>query len=302
MFIKRKGFYVYRKPEGDDGGGNGGGAAAADGGAATGAGAEGAAGGAAASAGAAAATGTDGSLLAAGAKPDTNTTEYIPEKYRVNKEDGTLDLDASSRKLAEAYTNAEKRIGSGDLPPKTAEEYAVTVPDAFKEAFNPEEDQGFKDFRTKAFEAGMTQKHMDLVMDSYFNIAPQLVQGALILDERAATAELQKTWATEADFSKNLRNSYVATEAIAKKAGIPIEQIMSSPLKNDPLFHRMMAIIGPELREDSNPGGDILGGDDAVNDLMASEAYSNPSHKDHAKVSAQVKAYFEKKHGTEAAA
>ena len=51
--------------------------------------------------------------------------DYIPEKYRTNKEDGTLDLEASSRKVAEAYKQLETRFGSGDVPPKTADEYAV---------------------------------------------------------------------------------------------------------------------------------------------------------------------------------
>lgn len=37
----------------------------------------------------------------------------IPEKYLVKKEDGTIDQGASSLKLAEAYVNLEKRVGTG---------------------------------------------------------------------------------------------------------------------------------------------------------------------------------------------
>lgn len=297
MFIKLRGFYVYRDAAGEGGdGGSGGGA-----GAPAAAGAEGAGNGSdAAGAGAA---GSDKSLLATGANAEgAATTDYIPEKLRVLKEDGTLDLEASSRKLAEVYASAEKRIGTGDLPPKAAEEYAVTVPDAFKETWKPEEDQGFKDFRTKAHEAGLTQKQMDLVMGQYFEMAPQLVAGAAILDAQAGAAELKKVWSTDADFSRNIGNAFAATTAIAAKAGLSIDSIMSSPLGNNPDFLRLMAVLGPELKEDNNPGGDVLGSQDAVNDLMASEAYTNPRHKDHDKVSAQVRAYFEKKHGTEAAA
>lgn len=297
MFIKRRGFYVYMDAASE--GGSGGGAAGTEGAAGAGAGAEGGAG---AGEGGAAKPTESGSLLAAGAKPDTNTTDYIPEKLRVLKEDGTLDLDASSRKLAEVYASAEKRIGTGDLPPKAAEEYAVTVPDAFKETWKPEEDQGFQAFRTKAHEAGMTQKQMDLVMGQYFEMAPQLVAGAAILDAQAGAAELKKVWSTDADFNRNIGHAFAATTAIAAKAGLSIDSIMSSSLGNNPDFLRLMAVLGPELKEDSNPGGDVLGSQDAVNDLMASEAYINPNHKDHAKVSAQVRAFFEKKHGTEAAA
>lgn len=283
---------------------------AGEGGAGASAGAAGAAGAAAgAEAGAGQADGGGAgaaeSLLASGAGSGTTgaaPADFIPEKYRVSKEDGTLDLEASSRKLAEAYGSAEKRIGAGDIPPKAAEEYAVTVPDAFKETWKPDEDPGFKDFRTKAHEAGFTQKQMDLVMSQYFEMAPQLVAGAAILDAKAAESELKKTWSTDADMKRNINNAFTATSAIAAKAGLSIDEIMQSPLGNDPRFLRLMAVIGPELKEDSNPAGDILGSADEINGLMNSEAYTNPRHPDHAKVSARVKAFFEKKHGTEAAA
>lgn len=262
------------------------------------------------SAGAAAADGTApagaaGSVLAAGASGSgagAAGTDFIPEKYRVNKEDGTLDLEASSRKLAEAYGSAEKRIGAGDIPPKTAEEYAVTVPDAFKESWKPEEDQSFKDFRAKAHEAGMTQKQLDLVMGQYFEMAPKLVAGAAVMDANAATAELKKTWATEADFNRNVRNAFVGTNALAQKAGLTVDEIMNSPLGNDPKFLKLMAAIGPEFSEDSPPGGQQMTSQEDIDSLMRSEAYSNPKHADHAKVSAKIKSYFERKFGTEAAA
>lgn len=250
---------------------------------------------------------TGGSVMAAGATSDgsgTSTADRIPEKYRVNKEDGTFDLDASALKLSEAYANAEKRIGTGDLPPKTAEEYAVTVPEAFKEVWTPEEDASFKDFRTKAFEAGMTQKQLDLVMGQYFTMAPNLVAGATMLDEGAAIADLKKTWATEADFKRNVGNSYAGAKAIGEKAGIPIDTIMD-PVKglgNNPMFIRLMAAIGPEFAEDKAPGGGQVMTQESIDTLMRSEAYTNPKHADYAKTSEKVRKYWERKAGTEAAA
>ena len=292
--------YVFRTAE--DGAGAGG-AGAGSAGVAAGAGsaAGGAAGGGEAGAGGA---GAAGSLLAAGAAgAGENTTDYIPEKYRVNKDDGTFDLEASSRKLAEAYGHAEKRIGSGDVPPKTAEDYAVTVPDAFKESWKPEEDPKFQDFRTKAFESGMTQKQLDLVMSQYFEMAPGLVAGAMALDSNAATAELQKTWSTEADFKKNVSNAYTGTAAIAQKAGLNIDDVMSpAGLGNNVMFLKLMAAIGPEFTEDRVPGGESKFAQEDIDSLMMSDAYKNPKHPEHAKTSAKVKAYFERKHGTEAAA
>lgn len=243
-----------------------------------------------------------GSVLQTGATTPANTTEFIPEKYRVNKEDGSFDLEASSRKLAEAYGAAEKRIGSGELPPKEAGEYTVTVPDALKEAFDPAKDEGMQKFLADAHAAGITQKQLDMVMSKYFELAPQLVAGAKQYDAESATAELKKTWATDADFNRNVRNAFVGASAIAEKAGIKVDDIMSGPLGNDPTFLKLMAAIGPEFAEDAPPGGQQMASGDDINKLMASEAYTNTRHVDHANVSAQVKRYFERKYGTEAAA
>src|SRR5690606_31149911 len=107
MWLRK--FRVMQEAGADGGGGGGGGTGAAgsggnDGGAAAGEG------------GAAAEQGTQtpaGSLLQQGqsaADAPPSPAEYIPEKYRVQKEDGTLDLEASSRKLAEAHGHLEKRL------------------------------------------------------------------------------------------------------------------------------------------------------------------------------------------------
>lgn len=307
MQINRRFWYVYMQEAGGDGG-TGGAAAGAGEGAGGNAGAGEGAGGA--GSGAESAAGASiGSVLADGAGKQGDagsaTTDYIPEKYQVKKDDGTLDLDASSRKLAEAYGNAEKRIGSGDVRPKAAEEYTVTVPEAFAEVFKPEEDPGFQEFRTKAFEAGMTQKQLDLVMGQYFTMAPQLVAGAAIIDSGACKTELEKTWATPATYDRNIGHAFTAVSALAGKAGIDVNELMSpkNPLGNNPQFLRLMAALGPELAEDKNPNndGNLLSSDD-LETLMVSDAYTNPSHKDHAKVSEKVRRAFERKHGTEAAA
>ena len=107
--------------------GEGGGAGAGDAGAAAGSGSG--AGGAGEGAAAAAA----GSVLAGAAAGEGGQGQAvaIPEKYQVKKEDGSLDIEASSLKLAEAYGHLEKRMGSGDVPPKTAADYQIAVPEAF---------------------------------------------------------------------------------------------------------------------------------------------------------------------------
>ncbi|MCA3188321.1 MULTISPECIES: hypothetical protein [unclassified Cupriavidus] len=242
-----------------------------------------------------------GSLLAGGAG---QPTEFIPEKYRVMNADGALDLEASSRKLADAYTAAEKRIGSGDIPPKSAEEYTVAVPDAFKETFDPKADEGFKAFSGKMHELGLTQKQMDGVMEQYFTMAPQLVAGAAILDANAIKDDLTKEWASKGGFDHQIRLSYQGAAALAQKAGMNIDELMQpNRLGNNKDFLKLMAAIGPEFAEDTSSGGTSMGGassEDQINELMRGEAYQNPRHADHDKVSKQVRAFFERKHGTAA--
>lgn len=218
------------------------------------------------------------------------------------KEDGTLDMDASSRKLADAYGSLEKRFGSGEAPPKEVSEYKITVPDALKEAFDPATDVGMQGFLTGAHAAGLNQAQVDYVMGKYFEFAPQLAAGAAQFDTNTATAELKKTWATDADFTRNVRNAYVGTNAAAQKAGLNVDEIMNGPLGNSPQFLRLMAALGPEFNEDPGAGNMGMTSQEDINALLVSEAYTNPRHVDHAKVSAQVQKYFVRKHGTEAAA
>jgi hypothetical protein len=150
--------HVYMDAAGDgEGGATGAGATGEEGTGDAGAGA-GNPGGGDAGAGGAGASGADaatgegqGTALQKGAPPAT-----IPEKYQVKKEDGTLDIEASSLKLAEAYGHLEKRLGSGDVPPKTAEEYQVTVPDALKDVWKPDDDTLLQDFKKEAHSKGMT--------------------------------------------------------------------------------------------------------------------------------------------------
>ena len=221
------------------------------------------------------------------------------------KDDGSMDLDASSRKLAEAYANAEKRIGSGDIPPKSADEYSVTVPDALKDAFDPATDEGFKAFAGEMHELGLTQKQLDGVMKHYFDLAPKLVAGATALDATAAKTQLEQVWASQGGFDHQVRNAYQGASVLAQKAGLSIDEIMApTGLGNNVQFLRLMAAIAPEFAEDKSAGGTSFGSatsEDQIFDLMRGEAYQNPRHADHDKVSKQVKAFFERKHGTAAA-
>ena len=214
----------------------------------------------------------------------------IPEKYQVKKEDGTLDIEASSLKLAEAYGHLEKRMGSGDLPPKTADEYAIAVPDALKETWNPKEDPLLGDFLKDAHAAGLTQKQVDLVMGKYFEMAPALVDGSRQLSADDCVADLRSEWKTDDQYKAEVGKAYKAAVAYGDKDA----EAIIKDYGNDPRIVRFMARVGNELGEDRslNPGGSQQGGQ-SVESLMSSEAYNNPKHVDHARISAQVQRHFQ---------
>ena len=301
----KKGFRHVLMAEAGDG--QGGGAAAGDGGAASGSGAgSGApAGGQAAvsgasSAGAAAVAGAGsgvsgqsqvGSALQQVGQGGQGQSPQIPEKYQVKKEDGSLDIEASSLKLAEAYGNLEKRIGTGEIPPKSAEEYQVAVPESLKDKWNPKEDPLLGEFLKDAHAAGMTQKQVDLALSRYMDIAPKLIAGASQLSAEECTTQLKAEWKTDEQYKAEVGKAY---KAAVGYGGGDAEGIIKD-YGNDPRIIRLLAKVGGEMGEDRslNPGGGLPGGQ-SVESMMASEAYTNPKHPEHARLSKQVQEHFQR--------
>lgn len=205
----------------------------------------------------AAATPAAGTLLNQGAGND-----FIPEKYRVNGADGALDLDQSSRKLAEAYGNLEKRMGSGDAPPKTAEEYAPKVE---AEGFSFDEfkaDPVGQAFLKGAHAKGLTNDQVSYVIGAYLDAAPDLIEGGAAMSLQDCTAALKTVWADDQSMKAGVSASYRAAQAFASEGTAPgnFDALMAK-YGNDPDFIAFTANIGKELREDipvnhGNPASD----------------------------------------------
>lgn len=205
-----------------------------------------------------------GSVLAAGA----DTTDYIPEKYRTNKEDGTLDLEASSRKVAEAYKHLETRLGSGDAPPKTADEYTVKLEGV--EGFDWNEfkaDPDTQSFLKGAHSKGLTNDQVQYVIGEYMKAAPNLIGGAAQLTHQDCTAALKAAWGDDQAIRANVTASYRAAEAFASQGDAPGNfNALMTKYGNDPDFIAFTANIGKELKEDSaiNGGAQVSEADFAV--------------------------------------
>lgn len=224
----------------------------------------------------AAPTPAPGSLLSTAVGQD-----FIPEKYRTNKEDGSLDLEASSRKVSEAYKHLETRMGSGDVPPKTVDEYAVKLE---TEGFNWDEfknDESTKSFLKGAHAKGLTNDQVSFVIGEYMRVAPDLVGGAAQLTQQDCTAALKAVWPDDQAMTKNVGASYRAAQTFASQGEAPGNfNALMSKYGNDPDFIAFTANIGRELKEDSQiNGGGVNEADFAVKSAeLRAQLQEMPAH------------------------
>lgn len=226
--------------------------------------------------------------------PAATGHDWLPEKFRVMGADGVLDLQASSQKLAESYGQAQQRIGTGDTRPATAADYNFTPPEQFKDV---QLDEGLAaGFRDRAHAAGLTNAQYQMVMAEYFQLVPSLLDAKAGHTAETARQALQQVWPDQGTFEREMNS------AQRGYASLPADlqtQINESGLGANPQVAQLLARLGAMTREDTPPNaGAAAAATSNVETLMRSEAYTNPKHADHAKVSQQVQQHFAKLHGT----
>lgn len=287
--------HVYMEGEaGAAGGGDGGTGAAAgaagSGGAAAGAatGQQGAAAGAGAGSDAGgAAAGGAGSALSAG---NEWTPQSIPEKFRVAGADGELDLAASLRKVDEHRSALEKRMGTGDIRPKTPDDYKLPDTDVFKGLQLDE--AGAKAFRQEAYDMGLTPKQYEAVMGKWATLAPELVNAGKAETVDTAVASLKEVW--KDNYDANIKASFSAAVKIGEAAGFTYEEV-DKAIGNNPVAIRMFAALSKEMGEDATPAaanGSTGGAAQTSHDYISNNwaAYSDPKNPQHKAVTDRANA------------
>ena len=241
----------------------------------------------------------------AGSVLDTGNTgtDYIPEKLRVMKEDGSLDQEASSRKVAEAYKHLETRFGSGDVPPKSADEYAVKLEGV--EGFDWDEfkaDPDTQSFLKGAHAKGLTNDQVQYVIGEYMKAAPGLIEGGVQLSVQDCTAALKAVWPDDQAMTQNVRASYRAAEAFASEPGKPGNfAALQAKYGNDPDFIAFTANIGKELKEDTPINGATAsdGDFDVKTSELRAQLQALPAHDPKRKgVQAELDALYDRKYNT----
>jgi hypothetical protein len=166
--------------------------------------------------------------------------------------DGATDWEATARNAEKARQHLEGRLGGGDAPPKSADEYKVNVPAAVADKINAEDlakDPTFQEFKTALHGAGLNQKQADVVIGQFLERSINLQNALTVLKSEECTTELKGTWKTDAEYQAGVAAAYRAGAAYGD-----IDKLLTK-YGNDPDFIRFAANVGKELSEDASPTG-----------------------------------------------
>lgn len=207
----------------------------------------------------------------------------IPDKFKVTAEDGSVDYKATVAKMNESYSYLEKKIGTGEVAPKSVDEYKIEREDFNFDDFKADESN--KAFLEEAHKHGITNKQLDFLLSEYDKRAADLVSANSQIDTDAAVQTLQQEWGEK--YEANIFNAVKA----ARACGITDEQINDPLIGNNVAFIKMASYFGSQINEDKPvTNGTPVNVD--ITSLMRSPAFFDFRHPDHKSVKAQIDSYY----------
>lgn len=251
---------------------------------------------------------TESSLLSSVQTESGNTNQNpndvsFPEKYTVKNEDGTVNIEQSTKKLLDGYSNLSKKMGeTGGVVPDSADGYRIEF-DAealgLPEGVTPEllqADPDFKQFTEEAHKAGFTNEQINLVANKYLSVVQNIVDQKYDSDMAACKTALMETWKTPGEFEGGIKNAVKAFNHFASEQ----DKALIDTIGNNPLVVRVLANVGAMMREDS-PARNTQPTEskETIRSLMMSEAYQDTKHPDHEKVSRQIAQYYQQTVGND---
>ena len=216
---------------------------------------------------------------------DSSIETVIPDKFKVTAEDGSVDYKATVAKMNESYSYLEKKVGTGEVAPKSVDEYKLEREDFDFEEFKADESN--KEFLSEAHKHGITNKQLDFLLSEYDKRAVDLVSNSSQIDTDTTVQTLQSEWGND-KYEANIFNAVKA----ARACGITDEQINNPLIGNNVAFIKMAAYFGSQMTEDKPVSNGTPVNVD-IQSLMRSEAFFNPKHPDHKSVKAQIDSYYD---------
>ena len=215
---------------------------------------------------------------------DSSIDTTIPDKFKVVTEDGSVDYKATVAKMNDSYTYLEKKVGTGEVAPKSVDEYKLEREDFDFEEFKADESN--KEFLSEAHKHGITNKQLDFLLSEYDKRAVNLVSNSSQIDTDTTVQTLQSDWGDK--YEANIFNAVKA----ARACGITDEQINDPLIGNNVAFIKMASYFGSQMTEDKPVSNGTPVNVD-ISSLMRSEAFFNPKHPDHKSVKAQIDSYYD---------
>lgn len=214
---------------------------------------------------------------------NSSSETAIPDKFKVTAEDGSVDYKATVAKMNESYSYLEKKVGTGEVAPKSVDEYKIEREDFSFDDFKADESN--KAFLEEAHKHGITNKQLDFLLSEYDKRAVDLVSNNSQIDTDTTVQTLQTEWGDQ--YQANIFNAVKA----ARACGITDEQINDPLIGNNVAFIKMSAYFGSQINEDKPvTNGTPVNVD--INSLMRSPAFFDPKHPDHKSVKAQIDSYY----------
>ena len=215
---------------------------------------------------------------------DSSIETAIPDKFKVTAEDGSVDYKATVAKMNESYSYLEKKVGTGEVAPKTVDEYKIE-----RDGFDFEEfkkDESNNSFLKSAHAQGLTNKQLDFILSEYDSRVIDLVSNSSQIDTDTTVQTLQSEWGDQ--YQANIFNAVKA----ARACGITDEQINDPMIGNNVAFIKMASYFGSQMTEDKpiNNGTPVS---TDIQSLMRSDAFFNVKHPDHKSVKAQIDSYYD---------
>lgn len=199
----------------------------------------------------------------------------IPEKFMVKGADDQPDFKAIVEKLGQSYSHLEKRLGTGDLPPKSADEYKL-------ENYLPEgmetNQEALKPILGEFHKLGLTQKQVQGVMNT-FGQTVAAGQEAQKASFEAGSAALKTAWGEQ--YASNMTAAKTALSAYTAEQPELAEALKNPKYANDPVIIRLLAAVGADLNEDNPANGMDGAAAESIDEIRRSKAYLDPKDPGH---------------------
>lgn len=255
-------------------------------------------------------TGTGGgegeSSLTSG-NPNADLMEKVPEKFHAftgEGDDKAFDVNATLLKQTAGYSELEKRFSAGergatDLP-DNPDSYALKE-DAFNEGIDIASEMKkpvHQKFLKGAHAKGYGNKDVQFFLEYAINeLAPDVIKNTFEHNAANSDEQLLNTFQTPEAVDRAKANAIKSMKSFSGNTEGRFEAL-SKKYGNDPDFIEFAAWIGKEMKEDRSANVDQITGGVTVESLMATEAYNDKTHPEHARVMKQVSDAFEAQYGT----